>query len=241
MKKTNKNKEDKVLEKDCVKAVEKIIGYTFNEKKILQRAITHSSYCNLKGVENGDYQRMEYLGDAILDFIVADELYHNYPQFDEGKLTKLRANVVSKTPLAKIIDNSKIANYILYDSNTTALSVKLKSDIFEAIVAGIYLDSNGIKATRQFILKYIKPLIASEIGNDLSDYKSELYEFCAIKKRDIKFELIDVSGPPHDLTFNYELYIDGLLYGKAIGKTKREAQQKCSRQALDKLGELNDF
>lgn len=235
------NKNEVINEIANTKAVERIIGYVFNDKSILQRAITHAGYSNLKGLEAENYQRMEYLGDALLDFVVADELFKKYPQFDEGILTKLRANVVSKTPLAKIIDNTQISNYILYDKNTTALSTKLKSDIFEAIVAAIYLDSNGLKAPRMFILKYLKALIAEELEKDVSDYKTILYEFASKNKREVKFDLVEMSGPPHDLVFEYNVFVDGEMLGNAKGKTKREAQQKCSRQALEKLGEINEI
>lgn len=239
---SNNKKNDNYINTEIAntKAVEKIIGYTFNDKKILQRAITHASHSNSVG-EAENYQRMEYLGDALLDFVIADELYKKYPQFDEGTLTKLRANVVSKVPLAKIIDRTKIADYILYDKSTTTLSTKLKSDIFESIVAGIYLDSNGIKNPKAFILRYLSPLIVEELAKDISDYKSILYEFCTKNKKELKFDLVEMFGPSHDLIFEYNVIIDNKIYGNAKGKTKREAQQKCSRQALVKLGEINEI
>ena len=233
-----KNNEDN-LELSSVKAVEKIIGYTFNDKKILQRAITHSSYNTLKGIEGESYERMEFLGDSILGFVVADELYKKYPQFDEGMLTKFKANIVSSAPLADIIDSSKIFEYVLYDKTNT-FKQKKKSDFFESIVAAIYLDSNGLKATRQFILKYLKPYISAEIKNDTFDYKSMLYEYCSAKKMFITFEQKDVTGPSHDLTFTMQLLINGEIICEAQGKKKQDAKKKCSKQALIKFGEISD-
>lgn len=220
-----------------VKAVEKIIGYTFNDKSILQRALTHSSYNKMLGKEDGGYERMEFLGDSILDFVVADELFRNYPQFDEGLLTKFRANIVSSAPLAEIIVNSKIYDYLLYDK-TCSLKQKKISDFFEAIVAAIYLDSNGLKATRQFILKYLKPYITAEIKNDNYDYKSMLYEYCSVKRWNIKFEQLEVTGPPHDLTFTMQLSINDEVVSQAVGKKKQDAEKICSKLALIKFGEI---
>lgn len=217
--------------------VEKILNYEFNDKNILNRALTHKSYNVQNHIESGEsYQRMEYLGDALLDFIIADELYKNFPEFDEGMMSKIRASVVSKSPLAKIIENIGIINYILYDKQNTSLSDKLKSDIFESLVAGIYLDSNSIKCSKDFILKYLRPLIANEITKDIHDYKSILYEHCTKNNLDIEFILNRKEGPDHNLVFFYDLYIDKQLISQDSGKSKREATQKCSKKAIVKLG-----
>ncbi len=236
---SRKNNEDNV-EVSNIKSIEKIIGYSFNDKKLLQRAITHVSYNTSKNHNSDNYQRMEYLGDSILDFVIADELYRNYPQFDEGRLSKFRANIVSREPLANIIDKSKIVDFILYDKNATVLSKKIKSDFFESIVAAIYLDSNGLKETKKFILKYLKPYINAEVKNDNYDYKSMLYEFCSAKKWNIKFEEKEISGPPHDLTFTMQLVIDNKIICEATGKKKQDAEKKCSKIALEKFGEIKN-
>lgn len=232
----NKFTADKNAEIASVKAVERIIGYTFNDKKILRRAITHKSYCVLNGLDDSEcYQRLEFLGDSILDFVVADELFRNYPQFDEGAMTKFRANVVSREPLADIIDRTKISDYILFDKNAVSLSKKIKSDFFESIVAAIYLDSNGMKSTRQFILKYLKQYINAELQKDNNDYKSMLYELASSKKWDIRFEQLETSGPPHDLTFTMQLVINDEVICCASGKKKQDAEKLASRIAMEKL------
>ncbi len=225
-------------EKKSIKAIEKIIGYTFNDKSILQKAITHVSYNKALNREDDGYQRMEYLGDSILDFVVADELYRNYPQFDEGQLSKFRANIVSREPLAKIVDSSKIVDYVLFDG--TGLSKKIKSDFFESIVAAIYLDSNGFKATKQFILKYLKPYITAEVKSDNYDYKTMLYEYCSARKWKIKFEEKGVEGPAHDLTFNMELFVNDKRICQASGKKKQDAEKACSKIALLQFGEIKN-
>ena len=221
---------------NAVKLIENIIGYKFNDTSILLKAITHSSYQVKHNEVLSNYQRMEYLGDALLDFVVSDELYRNYPTFDEGTLTKIRASVVSKKPLAEIIKNLGIDKYIRHDAKNTMLSEKMISDIFESIVASMYLDSNSIEPAKQFILANIRPLIDKELNSNLTDYKSLLYEYCSINRLCLKFVLDKTEGPAHDLVFYYSLYIDDKLYSQASGNTKRVAQQLCSEQAIKILG-----
>lgn len=216
--------------------IERIIGYEFNNMSIIINALSHIGYNIKNHIDADSYQRMEYLGDALLDFIVADELYHKYPSYDEGLLTKLKANVVSKTPLAKIVDTSGIVEHILYDRVNTSLSEKLKSDIFESLVAAIYLDSNSLKSSKSFVIKYIRPLISLEEQKDVSDYKSMLYEYCTQNNRRLEFSLTKTEGPAHDLKFFYDLLIDGELLSSCSGMSKREATQGCSREAYIKLG-----
>ncbi len=216
--------------------IERIIGYEFNDISILVNALSHVGY-NIQNKSNAaSYQRMEYLGDALLDFIVADELYHKYPSYDEGVLTKLRSNVVSKTPLARIIDSSGIVDHILYDRANTTLSDKLKSDIFESLVASIYLDSNSLKNSKIFVIKYLRPLLAEEEKKDVSDYKSMLYEYCTQNNRKLEFVLDRTEGPAHDLKFYYNLLVDDVVISSGNGMSKREATQICSRDAYMKLG-----
>ena len=241
---TNKNKKldyskiPKEIFSNLLK-VEKILHYEFNDKNILNRALTHKSYNVQNHIEGGEsYQRMEFLGDALLDFVIADELYKNFPEFDEGMMSKIRANVVSKSPLARIIENTGIVSYIMYDKQNTSLSAKLKSDIFESLVAGIYLDSNSIMCSKKFILTHLKPLISIEKNKDVHDYKSILYEFASKNDMKIKFELNRKEGPDHDLVFFYDLYINEKLISEASGKTKSEATQLCSKKAIEILGEM---
>lgn len=224
------------MNEKVIEAIEEKIGYSFNTKSILIKSLTHSSYFMKNNDRVVNYQRMEYLGDALLDFVIADELFRNYPAFDEGDLTKIRASVVSKKPLATLVKNLGIDKYILYDKKNTILSEKIISDIFESIVAAIYLDSGTLEHPRNFILKQMRPLIDIELGSNLTDYKSMLYEYCTINKKVLKFVLEKTEGPAHDLVFYYSLLIDNELISQAKGGTKREAQQICSEQAIKKLG-----
>lgn len=215
--------------------VESIIGYKFNNRELLKRALTHSSSINHSTDNNvgvGDYQRLEFLGDALLDFVVAEELFKRYPNNDEGDLSKMRAALVSKQPLSKVISAAGITRNIYYDHNNQAgLSDKMKSDIFESLLAAIYLDSKDINIAADFILKFLGKALETISNNENVDYKSRLLEYCSSQKLVSRFECDDISGPPHALVFYYSLYINDEFISKANGKTKKLAEQKCAKHA----------
>lgn len=218
---------------DNEKNVQKLIGYKFKDESLLTRALTHSSYlARCPEITTGDYQRYEFLGDALLEFIVTEEIFDTHPDYDEGQLTKLRAEIVSRNPLADAMDRSGILQYVYCSSD---MSNKLKSDIFEALTAAIYLDGNSVKAAKKFVMKMLGDIIANKEIGDVIDYKSKLFEYCAGKRIEIEFVLEETTGEAHDLRFKYSLYLNGKLYSTAIGKTKREAQQQCCKTALPML------
>lgn len=208
--------------------LEQLLGYTFKDASLLEMALTHSSYSYKYGEE--DYQRLEYLGDSILDFVVADELYKKYPHADEGVLTKMRGAIVSMEPLSQVVKEKGYYKYLRVGYGT--ISQKAYSDIFESICGAIYLDG-GIDCARKYVLDHLGKLIdnAQKLYN--IDYKSELYEKCV--GRHIEFREMSKSGPEHDLTFEEGLFIDGEFVSKAKGKNTRQAQQKCAKIALDKF------
>lgn len=214
---------------NIIDAVEKIIGYIFIDKNLLIRALTHPSY----SYENKtlSYQNMEFLGDSILDFIVAEHLISLFPNYDEGELTKYRADVVAKDPLADVIDNAGLDEYILLGNGTIA-SRKTRSDIFESITAAIYLDSNLISA-KNFVIRFLGEMMK---GNRIdNDYKSRLFEIAGRFDFRVDFVLLNTSGPQHHPQFSYEVQIDGTVMGYGEDFTKREAQQEAARMAIKKL------
>lgn len=215
---------------DSIKAVQKIIGYKFKDTDLLKRALTHSSYLVHESLGlDGDYQRFEFLGDALLELIVTEEIFDAYPNYDEGQLTKLRAQIVSRNPLAKAMDNAGIINYAYCESE---MSNKMKSDIFEAVTAAIYLDSKSIAESKKFVMKMLGDIIANKEVADVVDYKSKMFEYCASRRIEIDFKLDSTTGEAHDLRFEYSLYLNGKHYSTAVGKTKREAQQLCCKEAM---------
>ena len=212
-----------------MKDIETLIGYTFENKSLLQRALTHPSYSHIHGGEN--YQRLEFLGDSIVDFIIADELCKVYPNFDEGKLTKMRGAIVSAAPLAGVVKDKGYDAYLKMGFGQ--LSDNIRSDIFEAICGAIYLDG-GIEKAREFVVKDLSSLIVQAKDNCKKDFKSTLYEKYA--GHTIDFKDNGKKGEEHQPIFTVELYIDGNLVASAEGENKKRAQQKCARQVLENGG-----
>ena len=206
--------------------IENLIGYTFVDKELLQRALTHPSYSHIHGVES--YQKLEFLGDSIVDFVIADELIKVYPNFDEGKLTKMRGAIVSASPLASVVKAKGYDNYLKMGFGE--LSDNIRSDLFEAICGAIYLDG-GIERAREFIVKNLQELISTANDNCKKDFKSALYEKYAGSV--IQFKDNGKKGEEHHPIFTIELYIDGKLVASADGENKKSAQQKCAQKALE--------
>lgn len=210
--------------------IEKIIGYTFKDKSILEKAMTHPSYAYEHKLPS--YQKLEFLGDSILDFIIAEELMKKYPNSDEGVLTKKRANIVSKNPLADSIDHTGLDEFILLGNNVYP-SKKSRSDIFESLVAGIYMDSKDIEKSREFIMKMLIPMFNGE--HIEKDYKSVLLEYCSHHEKKVNFEMVLQEGPPHNPTFKFNVLIDDKVLGYGTDHSKKSAQQEAARHALKVL------
>ncbi len=210
-----------------MKDIQSLIGYSFKSKELLDKALTHTSYSHIHGGEN--YQRLEFLGDSIVDFLVAEELCKAYPQVDEGKLTKMRGAVVSATPLAQVVKERGYDSHIKLGFGD--LSDKIRSDVFEALCAAIYLDG-GIQEARKFVVKDLADLIKAAEVNCKNDYKSMLYE--AYAGHDIKFKDNGKKGEEHRPVFMVELYIDGQLAASGEGENKKSAQKECAREVLEK-------
>ncbi len=211
-----------------MKELKEVNGYTFKNPKLLERALTHSSYSK----EN--YERLEFLGDSILDFIVGDFLYKKVDE-SEGKLSKLRASFVSEQYLHKIFDELDIAEYVrLGKSYNSELTKSVKADIFEAIVAGIYLDG-GLSEAKNFIVSTLK------LGNYKTikdtDYKSQIQEYFQAKdkKNKITYKLLSQEGTPHKPIFTIGVLLNKEQIGYASGASKHEAEQKGAENILKKI------
>ena len=221
--------------------LEKKLNYVFVNRELLKIALTHSSYTNddkLNTEEN--YERMEFFGDSILQFLVSEMLFSKYDIKTEGKLTKLRALVVCEETLAKCAKSLSINKYIIM-SNGSLMSggrdrPSILADVIEAIICSIFLDG-GMDAARKFIKKILKKYIELAIdGNLIKDYKSALQEHIQGKtKSKIEYILFKQEGPVHDRIFEYLLLIDSEPFGQGLGKTKKEAQQHAAKQAIEKL------
>lgn len=205
-------------------SVEKKLGYVFKDKSLLRTALTHGSYAHLHG--GVSYDRMEYLGDALVDFIVAEELYRRHPDADEGELTKRRVALVSEQPLAAASRRLKLENEIAVLAHHMGKDSVL-SDVFESLTAAIYLDG-GAEPARKFVLGALSDVPASR---EERDEKSALYEEYGQER--VRFVEEGRKGPAHRPSFTMALYIDGRRVAQAEGSSKKEAEKECARRFFE--------
>lgn len=211
-----------------IKKIEKIIHYSFKDKANLVEAFTHSSYANQHGCTS--YERLEFLGDAILDFVIASELY-NKSNLKEGELSKSRARLVNSSSLIKIIDNLKLSSFIRVGDSVKSLdnANSIKEDLFESIVGAIYIDSSLDKA-RRFITRFID-VNTSFNKVTLIDYKSLLQEKVQrIKGSNLVY--FTYEDPTNNGDFCAEVYINDVFVARAFSKNKKTAQMECARLAM---------
>ncbi len=223
------------MEEKDIKRIEKIVGYTFNDKALLERALTHGS-ASKSALEN--YQSLEFLGDSILDFIVAKRLMEINPNAHEGALTRLRATIVSREPLADEVKKLGLEKYLIVGKGENvahiASQAKIMSDLFESMIAAIYLDSKSIDVAEKFILSKLADLLNGKVKHfGEEDYKSRLNEFASRHEVAVSYEEIERTGPAHNPTFVVEVKINTFTAGVGKGKTKREAEQAAAKIALD--------
>ncbi len=209
-----------------LKGLEKAVGYVFKDKNLLLTAVTHPTYANEHRTES--YQRLEYLGDAILDFVVAEDLFARFPGADEGYLTKSREHAVSHEPLEAAAKKLGFEKYLKILPNVS--KDKALEDMFEAVVAAVYLDG-GMEPAKRFILVALEEFLDVKAG--ARDYKSRLNE--ALPQAKVIYREIARSGPPHDPVFEIELEIDGNPVATASAGSKKKAEQKCASIALKAL------
>ena len=212
-----------------MKCLEKM-GIEIKNKELLETALTHSSYSNEHNCDN--YERLEYLGDAILESVTSEYLYLN-TDYSEGEMTKIRANYVCEKALATYSKKLGIDRYIrLGHGQIHNLNDTIIADVFEAVAASIYLDQ-GYEVVKKYLQDIIVPFIKE--GWDFNtDYKTKLQEAVQTNKKSLEYVLIREYGEAHDKTFEMAVKIDDIIYGKGIGKSKKEAEQNAALDALNK-------
>ena len=206
---------------------------------LYKTAFSHSSYVNEHKVKN-DYERLEFLGDAVLDLVMADYLY-NHHKDSEGEMTKVRASYVCENANYCYATGLGLDKYILVgqgEKKEGTLKKAIVADIFEAFMGAIYLDL-GYATVRNTILKVIVPYIENPNVTFFSDYKSSLQEFVQTEQKSLEYNIINEEGPAHDKRFTVEVKIDNIVYGTGIGTSKKEAEQEAAKNALDKLAVKN--
>ena len=204
------------------------IGYKFKDAKLLDTALTHSSYANENGVES--YERLEFLGDAVIEFIVSDYIL-KYEELAAGTLTRLRASLVSTENLAKISTMLSIMQVVKKSRSLSTFSKKNTADICESLIGAIYLDG-GIIEAKKMIEKFI--IIGdnhiSDMLKSVVDYKTKFQEDMQHKGRSFEYKLLGSVGMDHNKTFECGLYINGELITKAYGKSIHMAEEDCARK-----------
>lgn len=198
--------------------------------KILITALTHTSYSNEHNCES--YERLEYLGDAVLELIISEYFYKN-TSLQEGEMTKKRSSYVCESALNEYAKNINLSKYIKVGHGLeNSINETIIADVFEAVIASIYLNSGFAKA-REFVLDIVKPYILKN-AIFLSDYKSYLQELVQTDKKSVIYNVIKEYGPAHDKTFEVEVLVENMVYGKGIGKSKKEAEQNAAKDAIYK-------
>lgn len=210
------------------------LNYYFTDKQLLILALTHASYANEHGVEKYyTNQRLEFLGDAILELICSDYLYKNYPYEDEGFLTKTRANLVCEETLSIVARELKVYDYMRYGNGEDVSKIKnndsIMCDTLESIFGAIYIDSN-IDEVKKIVNKYI--LIEKNLYIN-NDYKSKIQEIANANKVIIKYVVDKEIGPAHNKKFYVSIHYGNIYIGNGVGKTKKEAEQNAAKKVLE--------
>lgn len=218
--------------------LEESIGYRFKNKLILKNALTHTSYANENNVQSNE--KLEFLGDSILEFISSKYIYSKYPNLKEGEMTKVRATVVCEESLYKIADKHNFSDF-LYVGKSERMhqgnrKIAIMADSVEAVIAAIYFDSN-LDEAEKFIINNLKDEIEVASHNvGMKDHKTVLQEKLQIHGNvNIEYKIINESGPDHDKTFTAEVRLNGKALATGIGKTKKQAEMDAADKALKTL------
>lgn len=214
------------------------IGYEFQEEALLKQALTHSSFANEQKINKlKNYERLEFLGDAVLELISSEFLYNENVDMPEGQLTRLRASMVCEPALAYCARDINLNSYILLGKGEEATGGRTRdsiiSDVMEAVIGAIFLDG-GIENAKKFIYRFV----LSDLENKILflDSKTLLQE--EIQKKNtaqLRYELVGETGPDHDKQFHVEAYLNNQLIGCGVGRTKKSAEQQAAYEALLKM------
>ncbi|MFD2670145.1 ribonuclease III [Marinicrinis sediminis] len=216
------------------------LGVQFEEKRLLQQAFTHSSYVNEHRMEKyEDNERLEYLGDAVLELAMSEYLYHRHHTFSEGELTKLRASIVCEPSLVHFADQLQFGEYVRLGKGEEMTGGRtrpaLLADVFEAFIGALYLDQ-GLPAVKTFLKQYVFPQLADDGKPQVQDYKTQLQE--KVQQQglgSLSYRITDERGPAHDREFVAEVHMNDQLLGTGSGRSKKEAEQRAAAEALKAL------
>jgi len=225
-----------------LKHLQKSISYNFKKLPLLHQALTHKSYVNENpGYENLDNERLEFLGDAVLDVIISHLLMDNFPHYTEGDLTKLRSAIVNEKRVADIARTLNLGEFLLLSKGEESTKGRDKNSIlagtYEALIAAIYLDG-GYRGVFKVVRKNFTEILSAAHQGNLyhRDYKSQLQEYTqSVFKSIPQYVLVRESGPDHNKSFEVNTILNNKVWGKGFGKSKKDATQKAAQEALEKL------
>jgi len=218
----------------------KSLGVSFSQPQLLKQALIHRSYLNEQRQIKGSNERLEYLGDAVLELIVSEFLYRQFPKKPEGQLTSLRAKIVQTKTLSSVAKTLQLGKYLNLSRGEAAsggaTNPSLMADTFEAVVGAIYLDQEYQK-TASFVKKYLLDDFKSLITKtEVQDFKSQLQELVQAQKKDSPtYEVLKAIGPDHDRSFMVAVVFFGKRQATGTGRSKQVAQQQAAKKALEKL------
>ena len=224
---------------DNLSILEKNIGYKFKNISLLKNALIHTSYANENKVHSNE--KLEFLGDSILEFISSKYIYINYPNLQEGEMTKVRATVVCEDSLYEIANKLNISDFLFVGKsekiNHGNKKRTIMADSIEAIIAAIYFDSGSLVEPEKFIINSLKDSIEVATKNvGIKDHKTVLQEILQVHGNiKIEYNIINESGPDHDKTFTAEVRADGKKLATGMGKTKKLAEMDAADKAIKVL------
>ncbi|MEG0178303.1 MAG: ribonuclease III [Oscillospiraceae bacterium] len=217
--------------------IEDVIGYTFNNKQLLETALTHTSYANeaKHGIKHNE--RLEFLGDSVLSIVVAEYLF-THKKMPEGELTRMRANLVCESALFGFAKQINLGSFLRLGKGEDKAGgrerASIVSDAFEAVIAAIYLDG-GLAAASNFILPFVTSSLTDAAAEE--DYKTRLQEIIQQNPEErVRYEVTDEQGPDHDKSFTVEVHLNSNCIGKGSGHSKKTAEQAAAREALALMG-----
>jgi ribonuclease-3 len=224
-----------------LKELEERLGYRFRDIGLLQSALTHRSFINENpSLPFKDNERLEFLGDAVLELTITDMLMRTFPDYAEGQLSKLRASVVNEQPLAELARRFRLGEFLLLgrgeESSGGRTKASLLANAFESIIAAMFLDS-GFDRTAAFIGSLFTPLMGEGATTAIyHDYKTAVQEVCQIHFRDVpRYVLVSETGPDHDKRFETSLVMGERVIATGTGRNKKEAEQQAAKAALEIL------
>jgi len=222
-----------------LRELEEKIGYRYHDVSLLRDALVHTSYVNESGIEGlEDNERLEFVGDAVLQFVASEYLYRKHPGESEGTLTIFRSSIVGRKHCATMAKHLGLDEYLFVGKGERSPGAGVKKSIlanaFEALIASIYFDG-GLEAARRFVLKTLEESIPHGMGSD-ENFKARLQSVCQKTAGVLpSYRLISARGPEHQKTFEVEVLIKGVPSGRGKGLSKKAAQQEAARTALEAM------